>query len=491
MAITDLTAFELSRKIASREISAAQTVEAYLARIAATEPAIGAYLAVTEETAREQAAAVDKALDSGEQAGPLAGVPLAIKDNILVEGIPATAGSRILEGFIAPYDSTAVARLRSAGAVILGKTNLDEFAMGSSCEYSAFQVTRNPHDMDRVPGGSSGGSAAAVAAGSAAAALGSDTGGSIRQPAAFCGTAGLKPTYGMVSRYGLIAFASSLDQVGPLARDTRDLALIMSAISGGDENDSTSLQSEPPPFLKELDRGISGAVLGVPREYVLQITNDDVRNCFESAVETFRKLGAQIREVSLPRAGYSIATYYIIAPAEASSNLARYTGIHYSNRLPGGNLARDIIERTRTQFGPEVKRRIILGSFVLSSGYYDAYYLRAAAARDATRNDFEEAFGECDALISPATPSPAFRLGEKLTNPLDMYLCDVMNVGVNLAGVPALSIPCGLSSERMPIGLQIIGPAGSDARLLGLGRAFECEMGFTNRVAPVTDGDKK
>lgn len=491
MAITDLTAFELSQKIASREVSAMEVLEAYLKRIASTEPAIDAYLSVTEETAREQAAAVDSALDSGAEAGPLAGVPLAIKDNILVEGVAATAGSRILEGFVSPYDATVVARLKAAGAVILGKANLDEFAMGSSCEYSAFKITHNPYHTDRVPGGSSGGSAAAVAAGSAPAALGSDTGGSIRQPAALCGIAGLKPTYGTVSRYGLVAFASSLDQVGPLARDTRDLALIMSVISGPDHNDSTSYRSKPPAFLKKLDADISGAVLGVPREYVSQVVNDDVKSRFDSAVETFEKLGAQIREISLPHTDYAIATYYIIAPAEASSNLARYTGTHYANRLTGGKLARDVVERTRTLFGPEVKRRIILGSFVLSSGYYDAYYLRAARTRNVIRGDFDKAFSECDALLSPTTPSPAFRLGEKMTDPLEMYLYDVMNVGVNLAGIPALSVPCGFSSDDLPVGLQIIGPADSDARILGLGRAFEKETGFYNRIAPVTGGNAK
>jgi len=441
--------------------------------------------------ARAQAAAVDEVLHSGRETGPLAGVPVAVKDNILVEGVLATAGSRILDGFVSPYDATVIVRLKAAGAVILGKTNLDEFAMGSSCEYSAFKTTRNPYDADRVPGGSSGGSAAAVAAGSAAAALGSDTGGSIRQPAAFCGIAGLKPTYGMVSRYGLVAFASSLDQIGPLARDTRDLALIMSVISGHDRNDSTSFQSTPPAFLGELDGGVSGAVLGVPREYVSQVANEDVRACFESAVKTFEKLGAEVREVSLPHADYAIATYYVLAPAEASSNLARYTGTHYANRIPGGKLAQDVIERTRTRFGPEVKRRIILGSFVLSSGYYDAYYLRADRTREVIRNDFKEAFEECDVLLSPTTPSPAFRLGEKLADPLDMYLCDVMNVGVNLAGVPALSIPCGFSAEGMPVGLQIIGPRESDAYILRIGRAFECETCFSNRVAPVASGDGK
>jgi aspartyl-tRNA(Asn)/glutamyl-tRNA(Gln) amidotransferase subunit A len=466
MKITELTAWELSRRIAAREVSASEVTEAYLERIAVTEPAIRAYLRLTPDAAREQARSVDEALARGRKTGPLAGVPVAIKDNILTEGVTTTAGSRIIENFLPPYDATAVARLDAAGAVILGKTNLDEFAMGSSCEYSAFEPTRNPWNTAFVPGGSSGGSAAAVAAGCAPIALGSDTGGSIRQPAALCGVAGLKPTYGMVPRFGLVAFASSLDQIGPLGRDTHDLALVMSVISGHDENDSTSLPGPPPDF-------------------------DDVGKAFEAALKTYGKLGAKLQEISLPHTQYGIAAYYIIAPAEASSNLGRYTGVHYSQRQGGGRFVRDIIEGTRTRFGPEVKRRIMLGSFVLSAGYYDAYYIKASRTRMLIKRDFEQAFARCDALLSPTTPTPAFRLGEKLKDPLDMYLCDVMNVGANLAGIPALSIPCGTSADNLPVGLQILGPHGSDARILRIGRAFEQETDFSNCIAPVGNGAKK
>ncbi len=491
MRITELTAFELSQKIAAREVSASEVTDAYLERIAATEPAIDAYLRVNADSAREQAASIDRALSAGRKPGPLAGVPVAVKDNILTEGVTTTAGSRIIESFVPPYDAMAASRLKAAGAVLLGKANLDEFAMGSSCEYSAFKLTRNPWNTRYVPGGSSGGSAAAVAAGSAAAALGSDTGGSVRQPAALCGVAGLKPTYGMVSRYGLVAFASSLDQIGPIGRDTRDLALLLSVIAGHDKRDSTSLSTPVPDFFAELEDGVKGMRLGVPAEYVSQIENDDVAKAFEAALKTCAKLGASIEEVSLPHTDYAVAAYYIIAPAEASSNLARYTGIHYSNRRDGGQFVRDVIEDTRTQFGPEVKRRIMLGSFVLSSGYYDAYYLRAAKTSTLIKRDFDRVFENCDAVLSPTAPTPAFRLGEKLKDPLEMYLCDVMTVGVNLAGIPALSIPCGRSSENLPVGLQIIGPRESDARILRIGRAYERETSYFNWTAPIGNGEKK
>jgi aspartyl-tRNA(Asn)/glutamyl-tRNA(Gln) amidotransferase subunit A len=491
MQTSSLTAFETTQKIQTRKLRACEAAEACLATIARTEPQVGAYLHITQDMALAQAKAVDEALSKGRAPGPLAGVPVAVKDNILVEGVTATAGSRIIENFEAPYDATAVARLKAAGAVIVGKTNLDEFAMGSSCEYSSFKPTRNPWNTDFVPGGSSGGSAAAVAAGSAAVALGSDTGGSVRQPAAFCGVAGLKPTYGTVSRYGLIAFASSLDQIGVLGQDTRDIALVMSVISGHDEKDSTSLRPPTPDFLGGLDEGMAGMTLGVAQEYVSLIENRDVRAAFESAVETYRGLGAQIREVSLPHADSAVAAYYILAPAEASSNLARYTGIHYSRRRGEGGLAREVIEGTRMLFGPEVKRRIMLGTFVLSSGYYDAYYLKARKTRALVQRDFENAFETCDAILMPTTPTPAFRLGEKLDDPLQMYLCDVMTVAVNLAGVPGLSIPCGTSGEGLPVGLQIVGPGRADADILRIGRAFERETGFFNRIAPLGNGGVK
>ncbi len=487
--ILNLTALELARKIAARELSAREVTKAYLERIEATEPKINAYLTVTAGTAYKQADAVDEALDAAHVPGPLAGVPVAIKDNILTGGVTTTAASKILQTFVPPYNATVTDRLKAAGAVLLGKTNLDEFAMGSSCEHSAFKTTRNPWDRSLAPGGSSGGSAAATAAASAALALGSDTGGSIRQPASFCGVCGLKPTYGLVPRYGLIAFASSLDQIGPLGRDTHDLALLMSVIAGHDPNDSTSLPSPPPDFFAELEDGVEGMRLGVPKEYVSQVTNDHVRKSFDSAIETYRNLGATVEEVSLPHAGYGIATYYIIATAECSSNLARYTGIHYCPRQPGGELAREVIDRTRTLFGTEVKRRIMLGSFVLSSGYYDAYYLRAARTRSLIKQDFDQVFCSFDAVLSPTAPAPPFALGEKLADPLQMYLCDVMTVGANLAGIPGLSIPCTDPRAGLPVGLQILGPRLSDGRLLRIGRAFERETGCSNRIAPLENGN--
>ena len=489
------TCFEIARKIRNREVSAADVVRETLERINLLEPEIDAYLLVTEKEALTKAEEIDRKLAKGETVGPLAGVPIAVKDNIVTKDVQTTAASKILEGFIPPYDATAVKRLRSADAVVVGKTNLDEFAMGSSTENSGYKVTRNPWDIDRVPGGSSGGSAAAVAAEMCAAALGSDTGGSIRQPASFCGVVGLKPTYGLVSRYGLIAFASSLDQIGPITKDVRDAAIIMNIISGRCENDSTSLDVGAQDFTAHIEEKIDGIRLGLPKEYFALSADSEVAEAVQAAAKRYEKLGAKIKEVSLPHTDAAIATYYIIANAEASSNLARYTGIHYSNRQlhraesEDSLFAQDIIDSTRTLFGREVKRRIMLGTFVLSSGYYDAYYIKALKVQLLIRRDFEEVFKEVDALLTPTSPTPAFRVGENIEDPLAMYLCDVMTVAVNLSGIPTISIPCGFSSGGLPIGMQIMGNRLSDAKILQVARAFERETEF-HKTKPRINTDK-
>lgn len=415
-----------------------------------------AYISLDEEGALRKAEEVDARVARGEEVGVLAGVPVAVKDNICIKGMRTTCASKILENFVSPYDATVVEKLKAADAVFLGKTNLDEFAMGSSTENSYFGPTRNPHDPERVPGGSSGGSAAALAAGEAVLALGSDTGGSIRQPASFCGVVGLKPTYGRVSRYGLVAFASSLDQIGPMAKNVKDTALLLNVISGYDPRDSTSAPVEVPDFTKALDEGIEGIRIGLPREYFAEGLEDEVREKVLEAVDILKGEGAEVVEVSLPHTKYAIATYYIVAPAEASSNLARYDGVKYGFRAEG----RDLYEmycNTRSQgFGEEVKRRIMLGTYTLSAGYYEAYYLKALKVRTLIKQDFEEAFETCDLLATPTSPTVAFRLGEKVADPLTMYLSDVYTVSVNLAGLPGISVPCG-SSDGLPVGLQLIG----------------------------------
>jgi len=395
-----------------------------------------------------------------------------------VEGQPCTCSARLLEGYTSPYDATAIARLRAAGAVFLGRTNMDEFAMGSSTENSAFQVTRNPADTSRVPGGSSGGSAAAIAAGEAIATLGTDTGGSIRQPAAFCGCVGLKPTYGRISRYGVTAFASSLDQIGPMTKTVEDAAILLGVMSGIDPMDSTTLDMPVPDYTAALKDDLKGVRLGLPKEYFIDGMDAEVRESIMAAVETCRALGAEIVEVSLPHTQYAIAVYYIIATAEASANLARFDGVRYGRRADGVTDPIDMYGRTRAQgFGPEVKRRIILGTYVLSSGYYDAYYLKAQKVRTLIRRDFEEAFTSCDALLAPATPTPAFRVGENTDDPLKMYLSDVFTATTNLAGICALSVPAQPTAEGLPIGLQVLGPAFGEERVLHIGHAFEKKLG--------------
>jgi len=448
-------------------------VTALAARIDERDGEISAYLSVDEAAALEQARAADKARADGKR-GPLLGVPVGIKDLLNVTGQPCTCASRILAGYKSPYDATAIARLREAGAVFLGRLNMDEFAMGSSTENSAYKVTRNPADTERVPGGSSGGSAAAVAAGEAIATLGTDTGGSIRQPAAFCGCVGLKPTYGRVSRYGLTAFASSLDQIGPMTRTVSDAAAVLGVIAGPDPMDSTSLDVPVPDYTAALSSSLEGMTLGLPKEYFVDGMDAEVRERVNEAVQVCRGLGAKVVDVSLPHTEYAIAVYYIIATAEASANLARFDGVRYGFRADGATDPIDMYGKTRAQgFGSEVKRRIILGTYVLSSGYYDAYYLKAQKVRTLIRRDFEQAFEQCDAILAPTTPTPPFKIDENTNDPLKMYLSDIFTATANLAGIPALSVPCPPTSEGLPVGLQVLGPAFCEERILHIGHAYE------------------
>ncbi len=462
------------------EVSSEELTRHFLNRISELDSKVKAYITITEEESLSQAREADKALKAGEEK-PLLGVPLAIKDNICTKGIRTTCASKILENFVPIYDATVIERLRTAGAVILGKTNLDEFAMGSSTENSAFFPTHNPWDLSRVPGGSSGGSAAAVAAGLCAGSLGSDTGGSIRQPASFCGVVGLKPTYGRVSRYGLVAFASSLDQIGPLTRTVADTALLLKVIAGPDPRDSTCAPQGVPDYEKSLEQDLKGLKVGVPKEYFGEGLAEEVREAVEKALEVMKGLGLELKEVSLPHSPYAIAAYYIIAPAEASSNLARYDGVKYGFRAEGKDLI-DMYKKTRSQgFGPEVKRRIMIGTYALSAGYYDAYYKKASQVRTLIAQDFAKAFEEVDFVIGPVAPSLAFKIGERTDDPLKMYLSDIYTISVNLAGIVGLSLPCAFSKEGLPIGLQIMGPHFSEERVLALGHQFEKEVGLTDR----------
>ncbi len=468
-----LTAAELRRHVADREVSALEIAKAFLDRIEALNPRLHALLHVTSDLALAQARAVDAALTRGEEAPPLAGVPVVIKDVLGIEDLPTTCGSRILEGYRPPFTATAVARLTAAGALVLGKSNMDEFAMGSSTENSAYGVTRNPWDLERVPGGSSGGSAAAVAAGLAPLALGTDTGGSIRQPAAFCGIVGLKPTYGRVSRYGLVAFASSLDQIGPLTRTVEDAALCSSVLFGWDPRDATSSNVPAPDLTAALAQGVVGLRIGVPWGFLEGGLDPGVLRAFHEALAALQGAGARVVDVALPHAPHAIATYYIVATAEASSNLARYDGVRFGMRAGGADTLPRMYGDTRDRgFGTEVKRRIILGTFVLSSGYYDAYYLRAQKVRSLIRADFDRAFESCDVVATPTTPTPAFRLGEKTSDPLQMYLADVFTVPANLAALPGISVPCGFAGG-LPVGLQLLARPFDEVSLLRAGQAFQ------------------
>ncbi|MGE0200190.1 MAG: Asp-tRNA(Asn)/Glu-tRNA(Gln) amidotransferase subunit GatA [Candidatus Melainabacteria bacterium] len=484
--ITQETALGLHEKIQSGEQKAVSLVEATYQRIEATDQQLGAYLCHTRELAMETAEAVDNAVKKGEKLPLLAGVPVAVKDNINVTGYPTTCSSKILDGYISPYDATVTRKLKASRLPIVGKTNLDEFAMGSSTENSALQATRNPWDTTRVPGGSSGGSATTVAAAQTLISLGSDTGGSVRQPASLCGICGFKPTYGLVSRYGLVAFGSSLDQVSPFARNVADTAAILQVIAGFDDHDSTSVGDvTPPDYLAAARRDPGKLRVGLIKELNVDGMEADVAEAQQKAVETFRAMGATIHEIGLPSTEYALAAYYIIAPAEASSNLARFDGVRYGLRDKSAETLNRMYAKTRAQgFGPEVKRRIMLGTYALSSGYYDAYYGKAQKVRELLRREFQAAFAQVDILISPTSPTTAFKIGEKSDDPVSMYLSDIATIPISMVGIPAMSIPCGFDRNNLPIGLQIIAPHMQEARIFSAAAAFEKATGFANQLPP-------
>ncbi|MGC2529263.1 MAG: Asp-tRNA(Asn)/Glu-tRNA(Gln) amidotransferase subunit GatA [Candidatus Acidiferrum sp.] len=470
---TNWTIDSAKEALAAKRISARELAGEFYRRVAERNPELNAYLTLSEERAYAQADRIDALVAAGKPLPALAGVPIAIKDVISTRGVRTTCGSKILENYVPPYDATAVERLEAAGAVILGKTNCDEFAMGSSNENSAYGPVRNPEATDRVPGGSSGGSAAAVAAGLAVASLGTDTGGSIRQPGSFCGIPAMMGSYGRVSRYGLIAFASSLDRIGPFATSTRDVASILQVIAGRDSNDSTSTTAPVPDYRAAMEKPIKGLRIGIPKEYFGAGMDDDVRKKIESGIELLKKLGCELREIHMAHTDYAIATYYIIATAEASSNLARYDGVRYGLRVEDDSLLAMYRKTRGAGFGPEVKRRIVLGTYVLSAGYYDAYYLKGQKVRALIAQDFRDAFSKVDVIVTPTSPIPPFKLGEKTNDPLQMYLADIYTVTGSLAGVPGISVPCGKICGKLPVGLQIFGPAFGEANVLRLAHAFE------------------
>lgn len=480
-----MTIHELHQKLVAKELSAVELTNAVIAHKAKTEPTVHAYLADSHEQALAVAAKVDEKIAAGEAISPLAGIPGAVKDNICIKDQQATCASRMLENFVPPYNASVVEKLTGEDYVSLGKLNMDEFAMGSSSESSAFAKTTNPWNAEYVPGGSSGGAAASVTAGSAVWALGSDTGGSVRQPASYCGVVGLKPTYGNVSRYGLIAYASSLDQIGPVTRDVTDAAIVLNAISGHDHRDSTSIPGERPDYTKALVNDVKGLKIGMPKEYFGEGLNSEVREALEKAAKVYEGLGAEIVEVSLPTSKYALSAYYIIALAEASSNLARYDGVSYGLRVPADNLV-EMSTKTRSQgFGAEVQRRILLGTYVLSSGYYDAYYLKALKARRLIKNEFDAAFEKVDVLLTPTAPNTAFKFGEKINDPLSMYLEDICTTPVNLAGIPGISIPAGFASNGMPIGMQLLAPAMGEEVLFRTAYTFEQACPECNKIASI------
>ncbi len=479
MNLFEQPAHVLHDMLVNKEITSLELTQAVLDRIDQVEGDVQAYLTITREEALAQAKAVDERIAAGEEIAFLEGIPGAIKDNLCTKGVKTTCASKILQNFVPPYDATVVQKLNAQHPVVLGKTNLDEFAMGGSTENSAYHPTHNPWNTDCVPGGSSGGSAAAVAAGTAIWALGSDTGGSIRQPASFCGVVGLKPTYGRVSRYGLVAYASSLDQVGPITRDVTDCANILNIIAGRDEMDSTSLDAPVPDFTKALVQGVKGLKIGLPKEYFVKGMDPEVEAAVKNGVKALEALGAEVVEISLPNTDYAISTYYLIAPAEAATNLARYDGVSYGERCEDAADLVEMMTKTRTQYlGEEVKRRIMIGNYALSAGYYDAYYLKALKVRRLVKEDYDKAFEQVDVIICPAAPSVAYKIGEKIDNPLEMYLQDACTVPLNLAGLPGISIPCGYSKDKLPIGMQIIGKALDEETILRVAYTYEQSQSY-------------
>ena len=479
--ITRLTVHELVEKIQKNELTSSQIVEAYVAKIEEKESDVGAFITSTLEDAKNKA----KEIDKKEKKSKFAGIPIGIKDNICMTGVKTTCASKMLENFVSPYDATVIEKLNNEEIISLGKLNMDEFAMGSSTENSAMKVTHNPWNLNKVPGGSSGGSAAAVAADMVPWALGSDTGGSIREPASFCGVVGLKPTYGLVSRYGLVAFASSLDQIGPITKDVTDCAMLLNLIAGHDEKDSTSANKEKEDYVQALTGNVKGLKIGVPKEFFGEGINEEVKKALEESIEKYKEMGAIVEECSLDVAKYALATYYIIACAEASSNLGRFDGIRYGYRTKNYTNLKELFRNSRSEgFGPEVKRRIILGTYVLSSGYYDAYYKKAQKVRTYVRKEFEKELSKYDVLLTPVAPTTAFDIGAKTSNPLEMYLADICTVSINIAGVPAISIPCSVDNSGMPIGMQLIGNRFDESKILNVAYAFEQKEKFREKYKP-------
>ena len=489
MNITELTVHELKEKLANKELTISEITEAYVNRINEKEKDVEAFVTTLCDEALEKAKNIEEKVNNGEITGDLAGIPIGIKDNINTKGVKTTCSSKMLENFVSPYDATVIEKINAENMINLGKLNMDEFAMGGSTEYSAFHVTKNPWNLNAVPGGSSGGSAAAVASQMVPWALGSDTGGSIRQPASFCGVVGLKPTYGLVSRYGLVAFASSLDQIGPITKDVEDAAMFLNVITGHDEKDTTSENIEKVDYTKALKNDVKGLKIGIPKEFFAEGINSEVKEKLEQAIEKYKELGAEVEEFSLDIANYSLATYYIIACAEASSNLGRFDGIRYGYRTPNFTNLKELFRNSRSEgFGSEVKRRIILGTYVLSSGYYDAYYKKAQQVRTLVKSKFDKAFSKYDVILTPTSPTVAFDIGTKSSNPLEMYLADICTVSVNIAGLPGISIPCGVDSNGMPIGMQLIGQKFSEETILNAAYTYEQATKFRENYKPEFKG---
>ena len=485
MNITELTVHELQEKLKNKELTITEITNAYADRINEKEKDVQAFVTVLTENAKEKAKDIQAKVESGEIKGDFAGIPIGIKDNMCTKGVKTTCSSKMLENFVAPYDATVIEKINAENIINLGKLNMDEFAMGGSTEYSYFKKTKNPWNLNKVPGGSSGGSAAAVAANLVPWTLGSDTGGSIRQPSSFCGVVGLKPTYGLVSRYGLVAFASSLDQIGPITKDVRDSAMLLNIIAGHDKKDTTSANIEKKDYTLALKNDVKGLKIAVPKEFFGEGINQEVKECLEKAIEKYKELGAEVDEISLDIAQYSLAAYYIIGCAEASSNLGRFDGIRYTYRTPEYKSLKDIYKKSRSEgFGPEVKRRIILGTYVLSSGYYDAYYKKAQKVRTLVMNEFNKAFEKYDVILTPTSPTVAFDIGTKSNNALEMYLADICTVSVNIAGLPGISIPCGVDKEGMPIGMQLIGNKFCEETILNAAYTFEQAINFRENHKP-------